>query len=150
LAPNAIPYSRYSKEGKKRNKGERMTYPVVCFEVINLLPKYQHPEIFTEKFYNVEGICEARTVFGESLKEEISLRIDNRKSKLEVRGTEKRLVREEWFEEIISLEICLPISLPGKAWTLPQHSLVPPHGLRRAQPFYILIRLQLHATATTF
>ena len=39
-------------------------YTVVCFQIIDLLPKYQHPQVFAKKFDNVKCIDESWSVPG--------------------------------------------------------------------------------------
>lgn len=45
---------------------KRREYPVVCFQVIYLLAEDDTPEVFADKFYDVEVVCEAWPVSGES------------------------------------------------------------------------------------
>ena len=41
---------------------ERGTNAVICLEVVNVLAEDEGPEVFAEKFDNVESIVKARTV----------------------------------------------------------------------------------------
>lgn len=49
-------------------KKDSKTYSVVCLEVIYLFAEDEHPEVFAEEFYYVEGVCEARSIAGESMR----------------------------------------------------------------------------------
>jgi hypothetical protein len=42
------------------------TYPVIGFQVINLLPEQQRPHILAEELDNVQRVCKPGSVFGES------------------------------------------------------------------------------------
>lgn len=46
---------------------ENMTYSMICFQIIHLLPPDNGPQILTEKLYHVQRIVESRPVPGEPL-----------------------------------------------------------------------------------
>src|SRR3954465_14164669 len=43
-----------------------ISYPMIRLQVIDLFSEHQHPKIFAEELYYVEGICEAWAIFAES------------------------------------------------------------------------------------
>ena len=45
---------------------------MIRLQVVNLFAEYEHPEVFAEELYYVEGVCEAGAVFGESAPGNIS------------------------------------------------------------------------------
>ena len=40
---------------------------MVRFQVVDLLAEYEHPEVFAEELYRVEGVGEAGAVFGKPI-----------------------------------------------------------------------------------
>ena len=40
---------------------------MVGFQVVDLLAEDEHPEVFAEEFYGVEGVGEAGAVFGKPI-----------------------------------------------------------------------------------
>lgn len=40
---------------------------MVGFQIINLLAEDEHPEVFAEELYRVQGVGEAGAVFGKSI-----------------------------------------------------------------------------------
>ena len=40
---------------------------MVCLQIVDLFPENEHPEVFAEEFYSVEGVGEAGAVFGKPI-----------------------------------------------------------------------------------
>lgn len=45
-----------------------IAYSVIRLEVVNLLPEHQHPQVLAEELDHIQGVGEARAVFGEPVK----------------------------------------------------------------------------------
>jgi hypothetical protein len=53
------------RDGGRRRGEETEAYPVVRLQIVYLLPKDKHPEVFAQELYYVQGVGEAGAVFGE-------------------------------------------------------------------------------------
>jgi hypothetical protein len=52
------------RDGGRRGEGKK-AYPVVRLQIVYLLPENEHPEVFAQELYYVQGVGEAGAVFGE-------------------------------------------------------------------------------------
>jgi hypothetical protein len=70
LRPDHSLSSRFRTHSRKRTKGvicQDVDAPMVRFQVVDLLAEDEHPEVFAEELYGVEGVGEAGAVFGKPI-----------------------------------------------------------------------------------
>jgi hypothetical protein len=53
------------RDGGRRRGEETEAYPMVRLQIVYLLPKDEHPEVFAQELYYVQGVGEAGAIFGE-------------------------------------------------------------------------------------